>query len=109
MYEAAAQVGGNARTLRFGEFLVDTGAHRLHDTDPEATAAFRSLLGADLHRVDAPSRIYWNGRWVAFPLRPLDAALQMGPKRVLRILRENLGRRRPPHPPATFEELALEG
>ena len=31
LYEASNQVGGNAKTLNFDNFLIDTGAHRLHD------------------------------------------------------------------------------
>jgi hypothetical protein len=44
--EAASAHGGNARTLRLGEFLYDTGPHRFHDRDPEATRRVEGLLGA---------------------------------------------------------------
>ena len=69
--EAAPVPGGNARTLRSGDFLYDTGPHRFHDRDPEATRRVQALLGPDLHEVRAPSRIFWHGRFVDFPLRPL--------------------------------------
>jgi protoporphyrinogen oxidase len=71
--EAAPVPGGNARTLRSGDFLYDTGPHRFHDRDPEATRRVQALLGPDLHEVRAPSRIFWHGRFVDFPLRPFQS------------------------------------
>jgi protoporphyrinogen oxidase len=73
LFEAATQLGGNARTLHAklaaGEFRYDTGAHRIHGPDPEVTAEVRGLLGDELRQVSAPSRIYHRGRLVDFPLR----------------------------------------
>jgi protoporphyrinogen oxidase len=82
--EAAAAPGGNARTLRHGDFRYDTGPHRFHDRDPEATRRVMGLLGSDLHEVEAPSRILWNGRLVDFPLQPLQALLGAGLPHALR-------------------------
>ena len=45
--EGAPVPGGNARTLRWGDFLYDTGPHRFHDRDPDATRRVQALLGAD--------------------------------------------------------------
>jgi protoporphyrinogen oxidase len=70
IFESASSVGGNCRTLSRGEFLYDTGAHRLHDRSPAATTIFRALLGEELREVTAPSRIAFNGRFVNFPLSP---------------------------------------
>lgn len=106
LFEAAPFLGGNGRTLRFGETLVDTGAHRLHDRHPVATEAFRRLLGPALSRVDAPSQIMWRGRGIDFPLKPLNAAIRMGPRGLMRVLAENfIPKRR--SIPKTFEELAV--
>ena len=82
--EAAPEPGGNARTLRTGEFLYDTGPHRFHDRDPEATRAVVELLGPDLLEVDAPSRIFWHGRFVDFPLKPLQVLTSGGLGRSVR-------------------------
>jgi protoporphyrinogen oxidase len=93
LYEAADAVGGNCRTVRFGEFLVDTGAHRLHDRDPETTALARELLGDDLLRVDAPSQLYHDGRLIAFPLAPLDLLRNLPLGTLGSIARENIALR----------------
>ncbi|MEM1055255.1 MAG: FAD-dependent oxidoreductase [Bacteroidota bacterium] len=108
VYEAAPEAGGNARTLRFEDVLVDTGAHRLHDKDPGATAAFRDLLGDAMQRVEAPSEIRYRGRGIAFPLRPLDAARNLGLGTLLRVSAEILPRLlRSQQEPETFRDLAL--
>ena len=38
LIEAGSDLGGNCRTLRLGDFLFDTGAHRVHDKDPDVTS-----------------------------------------------------------------------
>lgn len=91
--EAAPAHGGNARTLRLGEFLYDTGPHRFHDRDPSATRRVERLLGKDLHEVDAPSRIYFHGRFVDFPLNPRQALLAGGAVRSLKAIAQFLGTR----------------
>ncbi|MEL7362053.1 MAG: FAD-dependent oxidoreductase, partial [Bacteroidota bacterium] len=89
--------------------LVDTGAHRLHDKHAGATAAWHALLGDALRRVEAPSEIRYPGRSIAFPLRPLDAARQLGPRTLARVAAEALPRLlRRSGPPATFRDLALD-
>jgi protoporphyrinogen oxidase len=108
--EAAPAHGGNARTLRFGEFLFDTGPHRFHDRDPKATRRVEDLLGPDLHEVDAPSRIFFHGRFVDFPLRPRQALLGGGVLRGMKAVAQFLGTRMRPARPedaADFGSWAL--
>ena len=78
LYEAGEHVGGNARTLEHRGFLFDTGAHRFHDKDPEITKEIKELLGEDLKKVDAPSQIFYNGRFIDFPLSPLNLMRNIG-------------------------------
>jgi protoporphyrinogen oxidase len=74
LYEASPRLGGNATTFRHGEFAFDSGAHRFHDVDPETTREIGQLLQGRWRRVSAPSRIYYKGRFVDFPLSPLNLA-----------------------------------
>ena len=80
IYEASEQVGGNARTIRFGEFLFDTGAHRFHDKHPQITLEVQRLLGDDLLSATAPSQIVFGRKRVDFPLTPVNLLLKMGPR-----------------------------
>ena len=72
VFEKSSVHGGNARTVQFGQFRYDTGPHRFHARNPEVTQRVSELLGSDLQSVNAPARIWWQGRFVDFPLRPLQ-------------------------------------
>ena len=90
IFEAGEEAGGNCRTLRQGDFLFDTGAHRVHDKDPEITREIKHLLGDDLHEVSAPSEIYFGGEFYKFPLQLGNLASRLEWKTLLRIAGENL-------------------
>ncbi len=85
IYEASEQVGGNCVTLRDGEFLFDSGAHRSHDKDSEVMQEIKGLLGKDLKRIDAPSRIYHKGKWIEFPLSPFNLYKNLGPVTFVKV------------------------
>lgn len=108
VYEAGAEAGGNCRTLRHGDFLFDTGAHRLHDRDPQVTAEIRRLMGDDLLEVHAPSQISWGGEWIDFPLSPYDLASKLPARTLLRIAGEIVRQRLSPASPAlSFRDHAV--
>ena len=72
VFEKSSVHGGNARTVKAGEFLYDTGPDRFHARDENATRRIGELLGAELATVSAPARICWKGKFVDFPLRPFQ-------------------------------------
>jgi len=108
VFEAADRIGGNCTTLAAGGFRYDSGAHRLHDRDPEVTAEMKRLLGDDLRRVDVPSQIWDEGRLIRFPLSSAELLAHLGPARfgraALEVLRARLGNG---GPPGSFEAFAL--
>ncbi|MBC8144126.1 MAG: FAD-dependent oxidoreductase, partial [bacterium] len=107
VFEASSTIGGNCRTIRFGDFLVDTGAHRLHDRDDDMIAIARRLLGDDLLRVEAPSQMLHNGTLLDFPLAPLNLARGLPLRTVAAIARENIALRlRRSHPAKNFGAIA---
>ena len=93
IFEKGSVYGGNARTVRFQEFLYDTGPHRFHARDPETTEKVSKLLGADLKSVEAPSRIWWKGKFVDFPLRPIQILRDGGLLYTLRASRDFISSR----------------
>jgi protoporphyrinogen oxidase len=73
LVEQRAEVGGNAASFELEGLPVDYGSHRLHPAcRPEILNDLRSLLGADLLDRPRHGRIRLRGRWIRFPLRPLD-------------------------------------
>lgn len=88
LFEREAQCGGNARTFEWGDFRYDSGAHRLHSRSPRANQVFRQVLGDELHRVDALSRIssdQWN---IDFPLSALGLVRQLPSAVLVRACRD---------------------
>ncbi len=79
--ERADAVGGNAGSFELAGLRVDYGSHRLHPaTDPAILRRLRELLGGDLLERPRHGRIHLLGRWIHFPLRPLDLALRLPPR-----------------------------
>ena len=77
IYEATEQVGGNCRTVSFGDFKVDTGAHRFHDKDKEITREIRSLMGDKIQEINVPSFIFHRNKLIHFPLTPANVFFQL--------------------------------
>lgn len=66
-------VGGNAGSFTLGGMRVDYGSHRLHPAcRPEILKDLMRLLGKDLFLRPRHGRIRLQGRWIHFPLKPLD-------------------------------------
>jgi protoporphyrinogen oxidase len=71
-------VGGNAASFSLAGMAVDYGSHRLHPAcSPEILADIRGFLGTDLLDRPRHGRIELRGRWVRFPLKPLDLLLRL--------------------------------
>ena len=108
LYEGSLELGGMCRTLSCGEHLYDRGAHRFHDRDPEITLDLLDLMGDELVRVNAPSAIRDDGRFVDFPPTPLNVMFAYGVREAGRIcldlVRSGLQRGRPL---VTFEDFAV--
>ncbi len=73
-------VGGNAASFDLAGMRVDYGSHRLHPScDPNILADIRAMLGDDLLDRPRHGRIRLRGRWIHFPLKPIDLALRLPP------------------------------
>ncbi|MEM0999549.1 MAG: FAD-dependent oxidoreductase [Bacteroidota bacterium] len=108
VYEAEDRVGGNCITLERDGFLFDSGAHRLHDKDPETTAIVQALLGDKLRRIQVPSQIFRDQRFIDFPLSPLNLLRYLGLGGFARAGFQILGQKlRGKRSTANFRELAV--
>jgi len=79
VYEKAGRWGGNCVTHAWRDFRYDSGAHRLHGTDPGVAEECSRLLGGDLFEVKIPSRIFRDGRQFVFPLELKNIVRNMPP------------------------------
>jgi protoporphyrinogen oxidase len=78
--ERAGGPGGAAASFELEGIRVDHGSHRLHPAiEPRILADLRGLLGDELQRRPRNGRIYLEGRWIRFPLRPADLVRRLPP------------------------------
>lgn len=103
--ERNASVGGLARTESYRGFHFDLGGHRFFTKVPEVDALWRDVLGADLERRPRLSRIYYDGRFFEYPLRPWNALRGLGPVEAVLVTLSYLRWQIRPHEPEdTFEQ-----
>jgi protoporphyrinogen oxidase len=73
-------VGGNAGSFELNGHLLDYGSHRLHPAcEPVIMDDIRKLLNSDLLYRPRHGRIRLRGRWIHFPLKPVDLLLRLDP------------------------------
>jgi protoporphyrinogen oxidase len=69
VHESGDDVGGIARTETYKGYRFDIGGHRFFTKVPEVEAIWHELAGADLLKVPRLSRIFYDGRYYAYPLQ----------------------------------------
>src|SRR5512135_860756 len=76
--ELGARVGGIARTEVFKGYRLDIGGHRFFTKVPEVEAFWHEVLGDDFLTRPRLSRIYYNRKFILYPLRFGDALGKSG-------------------------------
>ncbi len=83
VFEKAPFVGGLARTITkqtdHGEFKFDIGGHRWFTKNDELNELFREVIAEELLWVNRISRIYFDGKFVDYPLKISNALKAVGP------------------------------
>ena len=90
LYERAPVAGGNSASFDVAGVRCDYGSHRFHPAaGEEIIADVKALLGDDLLLRPRHGRIRLGGRWIHFPLKPLDAILHLPPRFVASLLADS--------------------
>jgi len=71
-------VGGISRTVDYKGFLFDIGGHRFFSKSKEVVALWQEILPDDFITRPRLSRIYYNGKFFAYPLKAFEALLKLG-------------------------------
>jgi protoporphyrinogen oxidase len=71
-------VGGLASTQTYKGFHFDLGGHRFFTKVDDVKKVWHEVLGDEFLRRPRLSRIYYNGKFFHYPLRPLNALLGLG-------------------------------
>jgi len=79
-------VGGISRTEMKNGNRFDIGGHRFFTKVPEVEAMWHEVLWDEFLTVPRLSRIYYQGKYFAYPLKPMNALANIGPVEATRIL-----------------------
>ncbi len=71
-------VGGISRTVDYKNFLFDIGGHRFFTKYEEVENLWYEILGDDFLTRPRMSRIYYKHKFFYYPLKPLNALLNLG-------------------------------
>jgi protoporphyrinogen oxidase len=81
IFEADRQyVGGIARTASYKEFKFDIGGHRFFTKSGKVKELWQELLEPENWKYNVPrlSRIYFDGKFFAYPLKAFDTLFKLG-------------------------------
>lgn len=114
--EKAPFVGGLARTIHrqtdYGEFRFDIGGHRWFTKSDELNELFREVIAEELLWVNRTSRIYFDGKYVDYPLKISNALRAMGPVVAAQAMadygRTRVGQRLHPSPVVSMEDAYID-
>src|SRR6266540_571888 len=71
-------VGGISRTVTYKDFSFDIGGHRFFSKAKEVVELWHEILPDDFIERPRLSRIYYNGRFYAYPLKAFEALTNLG-------------------------------
>src|SRR3954467_428059 len=84
--EADDQVGGLPKTGGGAGYRVDPCRHRFFTKATEVDDLWHEVLGDEFLRRPRMSRIYWNNRYLDYPLRGPDVVRKLGPIELTRCM-----------------------
>ncbi len=86
VFEADDQVGGIAKTVERDGYRFDLGGHRFFTKSIEVDTLWHEVLGDEFLLRPRMSRIYWNNRYLDYPLRGPDVIRKLGPVELARCM-----------------------
>lgn len=78
VFEESDQVGGIARTEKYKGYRFDIGGHRFFTKVKSVEALWREVLPEEFLRRPRMSRIYYQDKYYAYPLKIFNALFNMG-------------------------------
>lgn len=84
VFEAEDQVGGIAMTVERDGYRFDLGGHRFFTKNKEVDDLWHEVMGEEFLKRPRQSRIYWNGKFLEYPLEGMDVVKKLGPIELMR-------------------------
>jgi protoporphyrinogen oxidase len=84
--ESTGMVGGIARTEVRSGYRFDLGGHRFFTKVGEVDELWHEIMGEEFLRRPRQSRIYWNDKFLEYPLQGVDVIRKLGPVELARCM-----------------------
>ncbi len=78
--EKSKVVGGLSQTVKYKDYHFDIGGHRFFTKVKRVDDMWREVLGDDFLKRQRLSRIYYNGKFFMYPIKPFDVVEKLGLK-----------------------------
>src|SRR5438128_10817545 len=79
-------VGGISRTAQYKGFHFDIGGHRFFSKSKQVEDFWTEILPDDMLHRPRSSRIFYNGKFFAYPLKGSEALFKLGPVEAARCV-----------------------
>jgi len=84
--ESSDQLGGIARTQVRDGYRFDLGGHRFFTKVKEVDDLWHEIMKEEFLKRPRKSRIYWNDKFLEYPLQGMDVIQKLGPVELTRCL-----------------------
>ena len=84
--ESSEHVGGIARTQVRDGYRFDLGGHRFFTKVQEVDDLWHEIMKEEFLKRPRKSRIYWNDKFLEYPLQGMDVIKKLGPVELSRCL-----------------------
>jgi protoporphyrinogen oxidase len=78
VYEADGLVGGIAKTVQYNGYRFDLGGHRFFTKFGQIERLWNEIMGDEFLVRPRLSRIYYDGKYLAYPLQTRDVVSRLG-------------------------------
>src|SRR5204862_8316057 len=84
--ESTDQIGGLARTEVRDGYRFDLGGHRCFTKGKEVDDLWHEIMKEEFLKRPRQSRIYWNDKFLEYPVQGMDVIRKLGPVELARCL-----------------------
>src|SRR5690349_8147596 len=84
VFEAEDQLGGIAKTVERDGYRFDLGGHRFFTKAKEVDDLWHEIMREEFLKRPRMSRIYWNKKFLHYPLQGVDVIKKLGPVELVR-------------------------
>lgn len=103
--EKEGQVGGLSKTVLRNGYRFDIGGHRFFTKIREVDGLWHEILGTEVMKRQRLSRTYYGNKFFSYPLKPMQALINLGAVESMRIAASYCAAKTRPHAPEdNFEQ-----